>query len=123
MREVHDAATCAVAACAELIGSKWTSLLVHDLSEGPRRFTELEHACPGISPRTLSERLHMLEDAGIVLRSSFPESPPRVEYTLTDKGEALLPIIEQMRAFGRSWLIDDHDHEHVERRPRAGTRS
>ena len=63
MREVHDGTSCAVAATSELIGSKWTALIVHDLSEGPRRFTELEHACPGISPRTLSERLHMLEGA------------------------------------------------------------
>ena len=113
MNEVHDGVTCAVAATSDLIGSKWTALIVHDLSEGPRRFTELEHACPGISPRTLSERLHMLEQEGIVLRRSYPESPPRVEYALTDKGVALLPIIEAMRRFGHNWLIDDHDHEHV----------
>jgi len=119
MQEIHDATTCAVAACADLIGTKWTSLLVHDLSEGPRRFTELEHACPGISPRTLSERLHMLEEARMVVRVSYPESPPRVEYELTPKGLALLPIIEEMRTFGHEWLIADHDHEHVERRPRV----
>ena len=56
MKPVHDA-TCAVACSADIVGSKWTALLVHDLSEGPRRFSELEKACPGISPRTLSERL------------------------------------------------------------------
>jgi DNA-binding HxlR family transcriptional regulator len=125
MQDVHDGSTCAVAACADLIGLKWTSLIVHDLSEGPRRFTELEHACPGISPRTLSERLHMLEVQGIVDRASYPESPPRVEYELTGKGKGLLPIIEEMRTFGHDWLIADHDHEHVERerRPRAGVRS
>jgi DNA-binding HxlR family transcriptional regulator len=104
MRPVHDEG-CSVAACAEIIGSKWTALLVHDLSEGPRRFSQLEHSCPGISPRTLSERLHMLEGEGIVIRRSYPESPPRVEYELTDKGAALLPIIEAMRSFGRSWLV------------------
>jgi len=113
MNDVHDGFTCAVAATSELIGSKWTSLIVHDLSEGPRRFTQLEHACPGISPRTLSERLHMLEQQGIVGRRSYPESPPRVEYDLTDKGNALLPIIEEMRSFGHNWLIDEHDHEHA----------
>ncbi len=121
MNPVHDCTSCAVAATSELIGSKWTSLLVHDLSEGPRRFTELEHSCPGISPRTLSERLHMLESSGIVVRHSYPESPPRVEYQLTDKGVALLPIIEAMRGFGRSWLIAEHDeHAHVPQR-RTGT--
>ena len=81
-------------------------MLVHDLSEGPRRFTELEHSCAGISPRTLSERLRALEHEGIVARQSYAESPPRVEYELTDKGEALLPIIEEMRRFGHAWLVD-----------------
>ena len=103
MRHVHDA-ECSIALTVDLIGSKWTPLIVHDLSEGPRRFMQLEHACPGISPRTLSERLHMLEQHGIVTRHSYPESPPRVEYELTDKGDALLPIIDAMRKFGRAWL-------------------
>jgi DNA-binding HxlR family transcriptional regulator len=106
MKAVHDE-TCSVAACADIIGAKWTAILVHDLSEGPRRFSELEHSCLGISPRTLSERLRALEDEGIVTRQSYPESPPRVEYALTEKGEALLPIIEEMRRFGRSWLVEE----------------
>ena len=67
MGDVHESGSCSVAACAEIIGSKWTALLVHDLSEGPRRFTQLEHSCTGISPRTLSERLRWLEDAFIFL--------------------------------------------------------
>jgi len=104
MKEVHGV-TCAVAATSDLIGSKWTPLIVHDLSEGPRRFMQLEHACPGISPRTLSERLDMLEQEGVVIRRSYPESPPRVEYELTDKGVALLPIIDAMRRFGHAWLV------------------
>ena len=106
MNEVHDGG-CAVAATAELVATKWTPLIVHDLSEGPRRFMQLEHACPGISPRTLSERLDMLERQGILIRRSYPESPPRVEYELTDKGRALLPIIREMRKFGHAWLISE----------------
>jgi DNA-binding HxlR family transcriptional regulator len=93
MNDVHEHLNCAVAATAEIIATKWTPLIVHDLSEGPRRFMQLEHACPGISPRTLSERLDMLERAGVLARRSYPESPPRVEYELTEKGRALLPII------------------------------
>ena len=108
MKPVHDSSCCSVAACAEIIGAKWTALLVHDLSEGPRRFSELEHSCAGISPRTLSERLRALEDEGIVERRSYAESPPRVEYELTDKGHALLPIIDAMREFGRDWLPCRH---------------
>src|SRR5437870_7741987 len=104
MNPIHDQ-TCSVAACAEIIGAKWTAVLVHDLSEGPRRFSELEHSCRGISPRTLSERLRALEQDAIVLRRCYTESPPRVEYELTDKGEDLLPIIEEMRRFGHTWLV------------------
>ena len=111
MRQVHDTGSCAVAATADIIASKWTPILLHDMSEGPRRFKELESACPGISPRTLAERLKALEAEGILLRRSFPESPPRVEYTLSDKGQALLPIIDAMREFGRNWLIGVHGHE------------
>ncbi len=101
-----ESTSCAVAACAEIIGAKWTALLVHDLSEGPRRFSQLEHSCAGISPRTLSERLRALEDEGLVERRSYAESPPRVEYELTDNGEALLPIIEEMRQFGHAYLTE-----------------
>lgn len=108
MNPVHEHSTCSVAACADIIGAKWTAVIVHDLSEGPRRFSELERACPGISPRTLSERLRLLEHDDLVIRHSYAETPPRVEYELTDKGKALLPIINEMRRFGHSWLIDHH---------------
>jgi DNA-binding HxlR family transcriptional regulator len=112
MNPVHESSTCAVAATAEIIGAKWTALLVHDLSEGPRRFSELERSCLGISPRTLAERLRALEADGFVERHSYPETPPRVEYQLTAKGESLLPIIDAMRAFGHDWLPCGHTHPH-----------
>ena len=104
MLPVHQAGECSVAAASEIVGSKWTVLIVHDLSEGPRRFTELEHACAGISPRTLAERLRWLEAEGIVVRRSYAESPPRVEYELTGKGAGLQPVIDEMRKFGHEWL-------------------
>ena len=107
MLAVHETPTCSVAGAAEIVGSKWTVLIIHDLSEGPRRFTELEHSCAGISPRTLAERLRWLESEGVVVRRSYAESPPRVEYELTEKGQALLPIIDEMRRFGHEWLVDD----------------
>jgi DNA-binding HxlR family transcriptional regulator len=109
MRPVHDEA-CSVACTAEIIGSKWTALIVHDLSEGPRRFSELERSLPGISPRTLAERLRVLDQDGIVSRQSYSERPPRVEYSLTPKGRGLLPVIEAMRRFGHAWLVPEHDH-------------
>ena len=104
MLAVHQVPTCSVAGAAEIVGSKWTVLIVHDLSEGPRRFTELERSCAGISPRTLAERLRRLEVEEFVLRRSYQESPPRVEYELTAKGRALLPIVREMRRFGHEWL-------------------
>lgn len=95
---------CPVSACAEILSGKWTILLIRDLAEGRSRFCELERSLEGISPRTLSLRLRALEEQGIVERKTFPEVPPRVEYSLTAKGEALIPIIDGMRSYGREWL-------------------
>jgi DNA-binding HxlR family transcriptional regulator len=92
---------------AQIVCGKWTLLLVRDLSEGHSRFCELERSLAGISPRTLSLRLRALEEEGIVERHTFPEVPPRVEYALTDKGRALLPIIQDMRSYGEDWLGQD----------------
>src|SRR5438046_4573535 len=96
--------TCPVCATADIVCGKWTLLLVRDLSEGRSRFCELERSLAGISPRTLSLRLRALEEEGIVERHTYPEVPPRVEYALTAKGEALLPIIDSMREYGAQWL-------------------
>jgi DNA-binding HxlR family transcriptional regulator len=96
--------TCPVCRTAEVVCGKWTLLLVRDLADGCSRFCELERSLAGISPRTLSLRLRALEDEGIVERHTFPEVPPRVEYALTEKGRALLPIVEGMRFYGEEWL-------------------
>ena len=96
--------SCPVCRTADIVCAKWTLLLIRDLAEGRSRFCELERSLQGISPRTLSVRLRGLEEEGIVERSTFPEVPPRVEYALTEKGRALLPIIDGMREYGRTWL-------------------
>jgi len=96
--------TCPVCMTAEIVCGKWTLLLIRDLAEGHSRFCELERSLTGISPRTLSLRLRALEEVGIVARDTFPEVPPRVEYALTEKGRALLPIIDDMRSYGEHWL-------------------
>jgi len=102
MARIND--DCPVCRTADVVCGKWTLLVIRDLAEGHSRFCELERSLAGISPRTLSLRLRALEDEGIVLRHTFPEVPPRVEYSLTEKGRALLPIIEDMREYGRQWL-------------------
>jgi DNA-binding HxlR family transcriptional regulator len=98
---------CPVGCCAEIISGKWTLLLIRDLSDGPCRFCELERSLEGISPRTLSLRLRALEEQGVLVRRTYPEVPPRVEYALTDKGRALVPLIDDMRAYGRRWLVEE----------------
>src|SRR5437764_10683697 len=100
----HGNSDCPVCRTAEIVCSKWTMLVIRDLGEGRSRFCELERSLAGISPRTLSLRLRALEEEGIVERQTFPEVPPRVEYALTEKGRALLPIIDDMRAYGEDWL-------------------
>src|SRR3954452_7961467 len=96
--------SCPVCRTADIVCGKWTLLLVRELAEGRSRFCELERSLVGISPRTLSLRLRALEEEGIVDRSTFPAVPPRVEYALTEKGLALIPIIEDMRTYGERWL-------------------
>jgi DNA-binding HxlR family transcriptional regulator len=96
--------TCPVCQTAEIISGKWTLLIIRDLAEGRSRFCELERSLEGISPRTLSLRLRVLEAEGIIQRRTYPEVPPRVEYALTPKGQALVPMIDHMRRYGRQWL-------------------
>jgi DNA-binding HxlR family transcriptional regulator len=107
-------AECPVCRTAEVVCGKWTLLIVRDLAEGNARFCELERSLEGISPRTLSLRLRALEEEGIVARHTYPEVPPRVEYALTVKGEALVPLIEDMRRYGTRWLGLDLEPEDVD---------
>jgi len=99
--------SCPVCRTAEVVCGKWTLLLIRDLAEGSARFCELERSLAGISPRTLSLRLRALEEEGIVERHTYPEVPPRVEYALTAKGKALVPLVEDMRSYGMRWLLGD----------------
>ena len=89
-----------------MFSGKWTLLILRDLSRGVNRFSALERSLTGISPKTLSERLKGLEKAGIVTRKSYAEVPPRVEYTLTEMGWDLIPLIDHMRDYGAKWLSD-----------------
>ena len=110
---------CPVCRTAEVVCGKWTLLVIRDLAEGSSRFCELERSLEGISPRTLSLRLRALEEEGIVERHTFPEVPPRVEYALTEKGEALVPLVEDMRRYGTRWLFEDAPAEAEPRRSRS----
>lgn len=104
---IRPAAVCPVANAARLLGDRWTLVILRDLVDGPMRFSELEEATGGISPRTLADRLRQMEERGLVTRESFREIPPRVQYTLTPKGVATLPVIDALRTFGEQWLTDE----------------
>ncbi len=98
-----------IAAAMQIIGSKWTALILRDLAAGPRRFGEFERSLAGISPRTLSQRLDALEASGIITRTTYPEVQPRAEYNLTQKGTDLLPILKQMAVWGAKYRQNPAD--------------
>lgn len=92
-----------IASAMEIIGNKWTALILRDLTTGAKRFCELQDSVGNINPRTLSQRLDDLERHGIVTRQSFAEVPPRTEYTLTQKGQDLIPVLQQMATWGNKY--------------------
>lgn len=105
--KTRPASVCPIANAARLLGDRWTLVILRDLADGSLRFSELEEQSGGISPRTLADRLRQLESQGMVTRESFREIPPRVQYSLTAKGEAALPVIDALRTFGENWLPED----------------
>ncbi|MBC7582107.1 helix-turn-helix transcriptional regulator [Aeromicrobium sp.] len=84
----------------EIIGNKWTALILRDLAIGSSRFCTLEKTVGKINPRTLSQRLDDLEAHGIITKQTYAEVPPRTEYTLTPKGYDLIPVLEAMATWG-----------------------
>lgn len=89
-----------VAGALSVLGNKWTALIIMELAKGSSRFCALEDALGGISPRTLSQRLSELEQKEIVIKKCFAQVPPRVEYSLTQKGKDLIPILKSMANWG-----------------------
>ncbi|SRR5258708_36222094 len=98
-QDVKD--TCSVAITLKILGGKWTAILLHNLFEGKKRFGELQQSMTGISPKTLSERLHSLEKEGIITKKVYPEVPLHVEYSLTVKGKSLGEIFMKMEEWGK----------------------
>lgn len=93
---------CPVSRAAFIIGSRWTSEILREMVDhGARRFSDFQEALTGIAPNTLSNRLKMLEDHGVIERRIYDSHPPRSEYFLTEKGSKMRPIIDAMRVWGR----------------------
>ncbi|NOZ29889.1 MAG: helix-turn-helix transcriptional regulator [Chloroflexi bacterium] len=97
---------CPVTAAARIVGRKWTLLIIYHLLKSPRRFCELQELLGGVNPTTLSQRLKMLEQEGLLRRHERLTVPPWVQYELTEKGKALGPVIEGMAEWGQAWLSD-----------------
>jgi len=103
MNNIKDGhSDCAVAKTLKVVGSKWTMLLLHNLFEGKKRFGELQRALPGISPKTLSQRLRELEEENIISEKVYAEIPLHVEYTLTEKGKTLSDVFRSLEKWGET---------------------
>ena len=94
---------CDVATTVQIIGSKWKLLIMRNLLDRPWRFNELKKSLDGVSQKVLTDSLRQLESDGIIARTVYPEVPPRVEYSLTELGETLRPILSAMKNWGKSY--------------------
>lgn len=95
----------------QILSKRWSGLIIHQLLPGPQRFCSIEGALPSISGRLLSERLKDLELEGIVKRDVYPETPVRIEYSLTEKGRAIEPVIRSIEAWSRDWVKVESETE------------
>ena len=94
---------CPVATTVSLIGNKWKLLIIRNLLVGKARFKDLKNGIDGISQKVLTDNLRSMEEDGIIIRKSYPEIPPRVEYELSELGNSLRPIIKSMEAWGNEY--------------------
>jgi len=101
----EDLPECPVATTVQLIGSKWKLLILRELFAGTKRYNELRRSLPGISQKVLTSSLKSMVADGIVLRTAYPEVPPRVEYSLTDLGESMRPVIMTMEQWGLDYKL------------------
>lgn len=99
---------CPIAAAGEVLSGKWTTLIFRDLFGGTRRYSELQSSLVGISPRILADRLRMLEEMGLVHRRVYPTVPPKTEYSLTDMGRKIEPVLAALARFGQMMQETGH---------------
>ncbi|SMB84009.1 winged helix-turn-helix transcriptional regulator [Deinococcus hopiensis] len=94
---------CPVERTVDIVGGRWTTLIVSELLRGTKRYGQLRSVLTGVSPKTLTDKLRELEEHGVVTRTVYASVPPKVEYTLTEKGQALDVVIDAMRFWGQHW--------------------
>ena len=103
MLKKEELPDCPVATTVQLIGNKWKLLILRNLLARPWRFNELRKSLDGISQKVLTESLRSMESDGIIVRTVYAEEPPRVEYSLSELGETLRPILDAMQAWGQEY--------------------
>lgn len=103
MLSKEELPACPVATTVALIGSKWKILIIRNLLQRPWRFNELKKDLEGISQKVLTDSLRSMEDDGLIIRTIYPEVPPRVEYALSELGQSLKPILDSMAAWGTAY--------------------
>jgi DNA-binding HxlR family transcriptional regulator len=114
-QKIHITPRCPIRTTVELIGGKWKLLILHQLSSGPMRLTQLRDAIPDISEKMLVQELQVMVQSGLVSKQRFNEAPPRVEYAVTAKGGHIGPLLAEMARFAAHY-------EHAEHLPKeAGT--
>ena len=94
---------CPVEITLQLIGNKWKVLIIRDLLTGTKRFSELMHSVTGITQKVLTSNLRAMEEAGLLIRTVYPQVPPKVEYSLTETGLSLKPILDSMLLWGDAY--------------------
>lgn len=100
VKETTPKSTCGVTTCMKMLDSKWKPIILFKISKGANRFTKLLGAIEGVNRQMLSKQLRSLEKSGVLERKTFPEIPPRVEYSMTPLGKSLLPVVQSMQRWG-----------------------
>lgn len=100
---------CTVEATLDVIGGKWKPLILWHLGDGVLRFSELQKGLPGVNAKMLTKQLRELEEDGVIRRTVYPEVPPRVEYTITEFGKTLIPILQALCTWGAQYLGVDEN--------------
>lgn len=100
VKATTPASTCGVTTCMMILDSKWKPIILFKISKGANRFTKLLTVVEGINRQMLSKQLRSLEKSGVLERKTFPEIPPRVEYSVTPFGKSLLPVVQSMQRWG-----------------------
>jgi len=107
MKDARATAGCPIERALLVLDGKWSTLIIRELLVGPKRFGELRAALDMGSPKTLTERLRVLEHQGVLTRTVYPEVPPRVVYELTERGRSFRSVLEAMAAWGEADLVLD----------------